>query len=122
MTELLSEPPLAAPPITSALPEGEWHEETLLVRGGTMRSAFGETSEALFVNSGFVYPRAEDAEAAFKGENDRFIYSRYANPTVAMLEERLRLLEGAEAASCCPPTASKPNLSMAQTWHPGRRR
>lgn len=103
MTELLTEPPLAVPPITSALPEGEWHEETLLVRGGTIRSAFGETSEALFLNSGFVYPRAEDAEAAFKGENDRFIYSRYANPTVAMLEERLRLLEGAEA---CRTTAS----------------
>jgi O-succinylhomoserine sulfhydrylase len=103
MTELLTDLPLAEPPITSALPEGNWREETLLVRGGTMRSAFGETSEALFVNSGFVYPRAEDAEAAFKGENDRFIYSRYANPTVAMLEERLRLLEGAEA---CRTTAS----------------
>ena len=103
MTELLTDLPLAEPPITPALPEGNWREETLLVRGGSMRSAFGETSEALFINSGFVYPRAEDAEAAFKGENDRFIYSRYANPTVAMLEERLRLLEGAEA---CRTTAS----------------
>ena len=108
MTELLTEPPrtdlgLAEPPVTPALPDGDWQPETLLVRGGALRSAFGETSEALFVNSGFVYPRAEDAEAAFKGENDRFIYSRYANPTVAMLEERLRLIEGAEA---CRTTSS----------------
>ena len=109
MTEILTDlpdigaAPLADPPITPGLPDGDWHEETLLVRGGTLRSAFGETSEAVFVNSGFVYPRAEDAEAAFKGENDRFIYSRYANPTVAMLEERLRLLEGAEA---CRTTSS----------------
>ncbi len=103
MTEFLTDLPLAEPPITPALPEGNWREETLLVRGGTMRSAFGETSEALFINSGFVYSRAQDAEAAFKGENQRFIYSRYANPTVAMFEERLRLLEGAEA---CRATAS----------------
>jgi O-succinylhomoserine sulfhydrylase len=108
MTEILTDLPhadlaSAEPPVTPALPDGEWQAETLLVRGGTLRSAFGETSEALYVNSGFIYPRAEDAEAAFKGENDRFIYSRYANPTVAMLEERLRLIEGAEA---CRTTAS----------------
>jgi O-succinylhomoserine sulfhydrylase len=68
---------------------------TLLVRGGTQRSQFAETSEALFMTSGYVYDSAEQAERAFKGDEARFIYSRYANPTVAMLEERLGLLEGA---------------------------
>jgi len=72
--------------------------ETLAVRGGLSRSGFDETSEALFLTSGFVYSSAEEAEAAFKDEIDKFIYSRYGNPTVAMFEERLRLLEGAEAA------------------------
>ena len=77
--------------------------QTELVRGGLTRSGFEETSEALYLTSGYVYPTAEIAEAAFKGDIDRFIYSRYANPTVAMFEERLRLLEGAEA---CYATAS----------------
>ena len=70
--------------------------QTQLVRGGLTRSPFDETSEALFLTSGYVYPTAEEAEAAFKGELSRYQYSRYANPTVAMFEERLRLLEGAE--------------------------
>lgn len=73
-----------------------WRPQTRLVRGGTRRTDFGETSEAMFLTSGYVYDRAEDAEAAFQGNNDRFIYSRYANPTVMMFEERVRLLEGAE--------------------------
>ncbi len=77
--------------------------DTLAVRGGTVRSGFQETSEALFLTQGYVYPQAADAEAAFAGELDRFQYSRYANPTVSMFEERLRLLEGAEA---CASTAS----------------
>lgn len=72
-----------------------WRPQTRMVRGGTRRSDFGETSEALFLTSGYVYERAEDAEAAFKGENDNFMYSRFANPTVMMFEERMRLLEGA---------------------------
>jgi len=76
---------------------------TELVRGGTMRTPHQETSEALFLTSGFVYETAEDAEAAFSNKLDRFVYSRYANPTLAMLEERLRLLEGAEV---CRTTAS----------------
>ena len=71
--------------------------QTEAVRGGLERSAFGETSEGLFLTSGYVYPSPEDAEAAFKGEVKRYQYSRYANPTVAMFEERLRLIEGAEA-------------------------
>jgi len=71
---------------------------TQLVHGGTTRSPFGETSEALFLTQGFVYESAEAAEARFKGEAPGFVYSRYANPTVAMFEERMALLEGAEAA------------------------
>jgi len=71
---------------------------TKLVRGGTKRSHFNETSEAIFMNSGFVYDSAEQAAGRFKGENDGFIYSRYANPTLTMFEERMILLEGAEAA------------------------
>jgi len=80
-----------------------WGEATKLVRGGLERSQFGETSEALFLNSGFVYPDGETAAARFAGEDDGFVYSRYGNPTVSMFEERLRLLEGAEA---CYGTAS----------------
>ena len=68
-----------------------------------MRSGFDETAEALYLTSGFVYESAEQAEAAFKDEIDKFIYSRYGNPTVAMFEERMRGLEGAEA---CFATAS----------------
>jgi len=75
-----------------------WRPQTRLVRGGTRRSANGETSEAIYLTSGYVYDEAAQAEAAFKGEADRFIYSRYGNPTVGMFEERMRLLEGAEAA------------------------
>ncbi|MBL4739780.1 MAG: O-succinylhomoserine sulfhydrylase [Sneathiella sp.] len=71
---------------------------TKLVRGGTKRSHFKETSEAIFMNSGFVYDTAEEAAGRFKGENDGYIYSRYANPTLSMFEERVTLLEGAGAA------------------------
>ena len=71
--------------------------ETLLVRGGLDRSDFGETAEALYLTSGFVYDSAEAAEARFKGEEPGFIYSRYGNPTVRMFEQRLARLEGAEA-------------------------
>ena len=70
--------------------------ETRLVHGGTLRSQFGETSEALFLTQGFVYDTAEQAEARFLGTSPGYQYSRFANPTVSMLEERLRLLEGAE--------------------------
>ncbi len=75
-----------------------WRQDTQLVRGGTKRSLFNETSEAIFLNSGFVYDSAEQAAGRFKGESDGFIYSRYANPTVSMFEERMILLEGSEAA------------------------
>lgn len=72
--------------------------ETRLVHGGTMRSAFGETSEALFLTQGFVYDTAEAAEARFNGDDPGFVYSRYANPTVSMLEMRMAELEGADGA------------------------
>ena len=71
---------------------------TLMVHGGTMRSGFGETSEALFLTQGFVYASAEAAEARFKGEEPGFIYSRYGNPTTRMFEERMMALEEAEDA------------------------
>lgn len=79
------------------LPEGVG-PATISVRGGTRRSGFEETSEALFLNSGFVFESAEAAEASFTGDVEHFVYSRYGNPTVAMFEERLRLMDGAEAA------------------------
>lgn len=77
--------------------------DTLAVRAGQVRSQFGEFGEALFLTQGFTYESAGQAEAAFAGELDRFLYSRYNNPTVSTFEERLRLLDGAEA---CYATAS----------------
>jgi O-succinylhomoserine sulfhydrylase len=83
------------PPTT---PADTWSPETQLVHGGTLRSPFGETSEALFLTQGYVYKSAAEAERRFKDEEPGYIYSRFSNPTVAMLEERMRLLEGAGAA------------------------
>ena len=77
--------------------------DTLAVRGGLSRSGFDETAEAIYATSGFVYSSAAEAEAAFAGDVDRYIYGRYGNPTVSTFEERLRLMEGAEA---CLATAS----------------
>src|SRR4029453_18698019 len=74
-----------------------WGDATKLVRGGLDRSPHGETSEDLFINSGFVYDEPETAERRFAGEDDGYVFGRYGNPTVSMFEERLRLLEGAEA-------------------------
>ena len=73
------------------------------MRVGLERTGFDETAEGLFLTSGYVYGSAAEAEAAFAGEHDRYIYSRYGNPTVSMFEERLRLIEGTEA---CMATAS----------------
>jgi O-succinylhomoserine sulfhydrylase len=77
----------------------KWRTSTKLVRGGTLRSNFGETSEAIFLNSGFCYDSAETAESRFNGKAPGYVYSRYLNPTLDMLEKRLALLEGAE--KCC---------------------
>jgi O-succinylhomoserine sulfhydrylase len=80
-----------------------WRPATLAVRGGSARSEWGETSEALFLTSGYSYDRAEDAAMRFAGEQQGMTYSRLQNPTVEMLEKRIALLEGAEA---CRATAT----------------
>ena len=78
------------------LPEGV-SQATIGVRGGMMRSGFEETAEALYLTSGYVYSTAAEAEKAFAGDTERYVYSRYGNPTISMFEERLRLIEGAPA-------------------------
>jgi O-succinylhomoserine sulfhydrylase len=75
----------------------KWRPQTRAVRGGQIRSNFDETSEALFLTSGYAYSSAEEAEATFKGESAHYQYSRFGNPTVSMFENRLAALEGAEA-------------------------
>ena len=78
--------------------EKNWRAQTQMIHGGTARSPFGETAEALYLTSGFVYENAEQAEARFKEEEDGFIYSRFGNPTVRAFETRMMALEGAENA------------------------
>lgn len=90
---------MSKPPSDSS----RWRPQTRLVRGGLARSDFSETSEALFLTSGYVYDNAQEAEESFNGTRDRFVYSRFRNPTVATFEQRLALLEGADA---CRATAS----------------
>jgi O-succinylhomoserine sulfhydrylase len=75
-----------------------YHPETRLVHAGTLRSQFGETSEALFLTQGYVYPTAEECEARFSGKIPGYVYSRYSNPTMSMFEQRMAAFEGAEAA------------------------
>jgi len=76
-----------------------WKTRTKLVHEGTRRSQYGELSEAIYLTQGFVYPDAEAAQARFEAlGDDEFIYARYGNPTVAMFEDRIATLEGAEAA------------------------
>lgn len=77
-------------------PDWEVHSQTDAVRAGLARTGFGETSEALFLNSGFTYSSAQEALDSFTDETDHFLYSRFHNPTVAMFEKRLAALEGAE--------------------------
>src|ERR1700721_3771015 len=78
-------------------PPAGYRPETRLVHSGTLRSEFGETSEALFLTQGYVYDSAEQCEARFKGTDPGYIYSRYSNPTIAMFERRMIELEAAEA-------------------------
>jgi O-succinylhomoserine sulfhydrylase len=98
---------MSTPPPFSSSGESpqDWEPSTQLIRGGLTRSAFGETSEALFLTQSFVYDSAEEADARFAGTSNgpQFVYSRYANPTTQMFEDKLALLEGAEA---CRSTAS----------------
>jgi O-succinylhomoserine sulfhydrylase len=81
----------------AASPTAHYRPETRLVHSGTLRSEFGETSEAMFLTQGYVYDSAEQCEARFKGEDPGYIYSRYSNPTIGMFERRMIELEGAEA-------------------------
>jgi O-succinylhomoserine sulfhydrylase len=76
---------------------GKWRPATQAVRGGTMRTEHGETSEALFLTSGYTYDDAQTVASRFSGEDSGMTYSRLQNPTVQMLEERIALMEGAEA-------------------------
>ena len=82
----------------NAKPTTHYRPETRLVHGGTLRSQYGETSEALFLTQGYVYENSAQAEARFKNEDPGYQYSRFANPTVAMFERRMAEYEGAEAA------------------------
>jgi len=84
------------PPENQDGPTWELHPQTHAVRAGLARSGFGETSEALFLNSGFTYSSAQEALDSFSDETDHFLYSRFHNPTVAMFEQRLAAIEGAE--------------------------
>ena len=92
-----------------------WRPATLLVQGGIERSPFGETAEALYLTSGFVYDDAEQAEATFKGDIQHYQYTRFGNPTVAMLERRLALIEGAEA--CCATATGMAAVNAALFAH-----
>ena len=102
-------------------PTRAWHPDTVAVRGGLRRTEHDETSEALFLTSGYVYASAEEAEQAFAGDLDRFVYSRYANPTVAMLEDRLARLEGAEAAQATASGMSAVFNALAASLEAGDR-
>ncbi len=94
--------PVPSVRMPAPLPDGV-SQATIGVRGGLLRSGFDETAEAMYLTSGYVYESAAAAEKAFTGEVDRYVYSRYGNPTISMFEERLRLIEGAPA---CFATAS----------------
>src|ERR1700748_961299 len=83
---------------TNKTPKKSWRKRTQAVRGGQMRTPFQETSEALFLTSGYAYEAAEEAEARFKGEIGGCQYKRFRDPPVSMFEERMAALEGAPVA------------------------
>jgi O-succinylhomoserine sulfhydrylase len=89
-----------------------YRPETRLVQSGTLRSPFGETSEALFLTQGYVYENAAQAEARFKGEDPGYQYSRFANPTIDMFERRMAAFEGAEAARATATGMAAVTLSL----------
>lgn len=92
----MSKRPWGYQPREDREPQWKLHPQTEQVRAGLARSGFGETSEALFLNSGFTYASAEEAQESFTDETDHYLYSRFHNPTVSMFEKRLAALEGAE--------------------------
>jgi len=98
-----------------------WHADTIQVRSGLNRSENNETSEALYMTSGFVYDSAEQAAASFEGKTDNFIYSRYGNPTMQMAEQRLAAIEGAEACRVCSTGMAAIFASMACQLQAGDR-
>jgi O-succinylhomoserine sulfhydrylase len=98
-----------------------WRLPTRLVHGGTRRSEFGETSEALYLTSGFRYRRAEDAADRFADRAPGYMYSRVANPTVRMFEERLALLEGAEEAAATATGMAAVHAAMISQLRAGDR-
>ena len=102
------------------LPEG-LHPDTLGVRAGQVRTRFEETSEPLFLNSGYVYSSAAAAEASFNGDNPRFVYSRYGNPTVQMFQDRLAAIEGAEACFATSSGMSAVFVALAALCRAGSR-
>ncbi len=96
-----------------------WRRQTLAVRGGQARSNFGETSEALYLTSGYVYDAAEQAEARFKGDDQCFIYSRFSNPTVGMFEERIAAIEGMARAMATATGMAAVNASLMAQFKAG---
>ena len=98
-----------------------WRPATQLVRGGTNRSNFAETNEGVFMTSGYIYETAEQAQRAFKGEEERFIYSRFSNPTVNMFQDRMKLLEGAESCWATATGMAAVFASLAATVNAGDR-
>ncbi|UFN47756.1 O-succinylhomoserine sulfhydrylase [Roseomonas sp. OT10] len=107
--------------MAKTLPDKPLRPATLLVRGGQNRTEHGETSEALFLTSGFVYDTARQAEDTFTGAVKRFQYSRFANPTVAALEEKLARLEGAEACRCTATGMAAVNAALLSHLKTGDR-
>ena len=100
----------------------DWHSDTKQVRAGLARTENRETSEALFLNSGFVYDSAEQATVAFKGEAANLIYSRYGNPTLQMVDEKLADIEGAKACCVCATGMATVFASMACQLEVGGRK
>lgn len=97
------------------------HPDTLAVRGALSRTGYGETSEALFLTSGFTYDSAEQAQQSFEEKQEHYLYSRFANPTVAAFEKRLALLEGGEAAFATSSGMSAMFASLASALRLGDR-
>ncbi|MCX7312873.1 MAG: O-succinylhomoserine sulfhydrylase [Hyphomicrobiales bacterium] len=96
----------------SAIDTRKYRPETRLVQSGILRSQFGETSEALFLTQGYVYDNSAQAEARFKGDDPGYQYSRFANPTVTMFEQRIAEFEGAEAARATATGMAAVTLAM----------
>ena len=108
-------------PDQSPVVDWELQPDTIAVRGGLARTGFGETGEALFMNSGFTYDSAEQAAASFRDDEEHFLHSRFANPTVAMFEQRLAQLEGAEACMATSTGMSAMFASVASMVKQGDR-